>query len=171
ESHHVFSFTALIETYLHAHTVKPDGAHISIPSIAALGASPDVAVELDRQGCKLAVDKARAWVDKAVANGADIYGITTGFAACSDKRHLMAVIFGPRSADAQPLSTTRAAMAVRLNSLVGGLSGIRWEVLEALANLVNANVIPSCPLRGTVTASCDLYIASLLHGGPACRVA
>ena len=70
----------------------------------------------------------------------------------------------------QPISTTRAAIAARLNGLVGGLSGVRWQVLEALAKLLNANVIPQCPLRSTVTASGDLlpptYIACVLVSWP-----
>jgi histidine ammonia-lyase len=61
-----------------------------------------------------------------------------------------------------------AVMAARLSSLAHGLSGIRPEVAELLAFLLDARALPRIPSEGSVGASGDLtplsYLASVLVG-------
>ncbi|MDX1464260.1 MAG: histidine ammonia-lyase, partial [Halomonas sp.] len=55
----------------------------------------------------------------------------------------------------------RLIMVLKVNSLARGFSGIRREVLDALVALINAEVYPHIPLKGSVGASGDL--APLAH--------
>src|SRR5262249_16156412 len=55
----------------------------------------------------------------------------------------------------------RAMLAIRVNTLMRGHSGIRAATLQALAELLNRGVIPVIPEKGSVGASGDL--APLSH--------
>lgn len=61
-------------------------------------------------------------------------------------------------------------MLIRLNSLAGGASGIRVNVAECLTSLLNADVVPRIPVRGSISASGDLsalaWIGALMQGKP-----
>jgi histidine ammonia-lyase len=71
----------------------------------------------------------------------------------------------------EPFSTevVRAMLAIRINTLMRGHSGIRVSTLQALAAMLNAGVVPVVPQKGSVGASGDLaplsHLAIVLLGG------
>ena len=55
-----------------------------------------------------------------------------------------------------PLPWVRAAMLLRLNSLVTGHSGVRPVIVDRLSELLSKNIVPLVPVRGSISASGDL---------------
>jgi histidine ammonia-lyase len=118
-----------------------------------------------------AVVRARRVVDEAVAKGAPIYGVNTGFGSFSDVhipadrlRDLQQNLVRSHAAGVgEPLSEaeTRGLMVLRANVLAKGFSGVRLETLERLVDMVNRRVHPVIPAQGSVGASGDL--APLAH--------
>ncbi len=110
-------------------------------------------------------------VQEVIEQGRVIYGINTGFGLLANTiipteelEHLQRAIVLSHSAgigDFMDEATVRLLMALKINSLARGYSGIRCSVIEALIQLVNAEVYPCIPIKGSVGASGDL--APLAH--------
>ncbi|KAL2061908.1 hypothetical protein VTL71DRAFT_7286, partial [Oculimacula yallundae] len=73
-----------------------------------------------------------------------------------------------------PESWVRGAMLVRCNSLLRGHSAVRLDIIRSILKLLEHDLIPLVPLRGSISASGDLcplsYIAGTLEGNPDVRV-
>ena len=113
----------------------------------------------------------REVVERAVAVGAVVYGVTTGFGRFSD------VVLPP--ADAKTLQrnlivshatgvgppfgadVVRGMLLLRANALALGHSGVRPAVVETLIEMLNRGVHPVVPQQGSLGASGDL--APLAH--------
>jgi len=128
-----------------------------------------------------ALDASRAWLDerlRAQASGSEvapIYGVTTGFGPSRGVRlapheieeaqlnlvrsHALGLAL--REDDWFPHEVVRAALLLRANAFLAGRSAVRRELVELLLALLEKDVLPRLPLRGSVGASGDL--APLSH--------
>ncbi len=113
----------------------------------------------------------RKVIEQIVARDAVIYGVNTGFGKLSDVRVpqdelrqlQLNLVRSHACGIGQPLSEpeVRAMMLLRANVLTLGFSGIRWDVIELLCEMLNRRVHPVVPEKGSVGASGDL--APLAH--------
>lgn len=69
-----------------------------------------------------------------------------------------------------PTSWVKGLMVQRVNSIVRGHSAVSLAVIEAILALLENNITPVIPLRGSVSASGDLqplsYVAGTIQGSP-----
>ncbi|GIU07128.1 histidine ammonia-lyase [Shewanella morhuae] len=110
-------------------------------------------------------------VQKVLDEGRTVYGINTGFGllantkiAPEDLQLLQrSIVLSHAAGTGQYMqdATVRLMMVLKINSLSRGFSGIRLEVINFLIRLVNAQVYPCVPEKGSVGASGDL--APLAH--------
>jgi phenylalanine ammonia-lyase len=70
-------------------------------------------------------------------------------------------LLDPMASTSMPESWVRGAILVRINSLIRGHSGVRWELIEKMVALLRANITPMVPLRGSISASGGTQIWSL----------
>ena len=112
-------------------------------------------------------------VKKSSSSPQAIYGINTGFGALaeqripeSDQKTLQRnIILSHAVGVGEPLqfNIAKTMMLLRLNTLVQGYSGASPQLIDSLLKLLNANIAPMVPKKGSVGASGDL--APLAHLG------
>jgi len=121
------------------------------------------------------MEKSREVVEAIVEDGKTVYGINTGFGKLADV-HVppdelqdlqLNLVRSHACGVGEPLGApeTRALMLLRANVLAVGFSGARPVVAETLIEMVNANVLPLIPSKGSVGASGDLAPLAHLAGG------
>ena len=171
--------------------IRLDGVSLTRAQVVAVAFG--ATVELDQQQL-LKVKRAADFLVEQVQRQEPIYGVSTGFGSNADKllgslrvregmasaiaengslleelqRNLIvthAVCVGePFAAD-----VVRAMLVIRINTLMRGHSGIRVQTLQALADMLNAGIVPVVPKLGSVGASGDLaplsHLAIVLLGG------
>ncbi|HUQ75854.1 MAG TPA: histidine ammonia-lyase [Burkholderiales bacterium] len=141
-------------------------------SLAQLRAIAREAVQLELDpGCLPAIQASEAAVRRILASGKPAYGINTGFGRLSQTRiadaeleELQRNIVLSHAAGTGPLlddATVRLTLALKIESLARGYSGVRPVLIESLLALYNAGLYPRIPSKGSVGASGDL--APLAH--------
>ncbi len=137
-----------------------------VEAAARSGAQIEIAADARQR-----VRAARQLVDRIAEGGTPTYGINTGFGTLAevsiprtDLRKLQRnLILSHAAGTGAPLPPpeVRALMLLRANVLAGGYSGIRETTLELLVEMLQRDVIPVVPEKGSVGASGDL--APLAH--------
>src|SRR5690554_6000301 len=117
------------------------------------------------------IEQSQQTVAKVLAAGKVVYGINTGFGLLANTRippekleDLQRRIVLSHAAGTQELMAdvvVRLMLLLKINSLSRGYSGVRPEVIQALVELLNHEVYPCVPSKGSVGASGDL--APLAH--------
>lgn len=112
-----------------------------------------------------------AVVREAVSSDRVSYGITTGFGAFANQRispdqvrQLQLNLVRSHAcglAEPLPAAIVRRMLLLKANSLATGISGVRVELVDALLAMLERDVLPIIPSRGSVGASGDL--APLAH--------
>ncbi len=146
-------------------------------------ACPDASVQIDSLHADLdarlaalredptPVDRSRARVEEALADGEAHYGINTGFGALAQKRvpegdletlqrnlvfsHAVGV------GDLVPKALSRLILHLKIHALGLGHSGVSRETFDRLLLFAERDLVPAIPSRGSVGASGDL--APLAH--------
>lgn len=119
----------------------------------------------------IAIFAAEKTVSNILSHQKPVYGINTGFgalahtqvdtASLSHLQHSLVLSHATGTGKLLPDAVVRLILALKINSLARGFSGIRLKTIAALQSLLNANVYPCIPSQGSVGASGDL--APLAH--------
>jgi histidine ammonia-lyase len=145
-------------------TIVLNGSDLTVEDIVAIGVG-DKQVALD-PAALLRCQASRTFLEEEVAARRIIYGVNTSYGPMCNKiindaeiEALQVNLIRSHAAGlGEPLKpyVAIAIMAVRLNTLVKGYSGVRLELLEFMQELVNRGIAPYIPECGSVGASGDL---------------
>src|SRR4051812_5974195 len=112
------------------------------------------------------VEAARALKHDLIAREIPIYGVTTGFGDSAHRQiapekaaqlqQNMLRFLGAGTGQIASAEVTRLTMLFRANCLAKGNSGVRMELIERLLTLLNHDILPLIPERGSCGASGDL---------------
>ncbi len=143
-------------------TILLDGNNLTIEDLALIAGEDSCLVELAPEGVARVID-ARAVVMEALERGESVYGLTTGLGSRADEmldENALAefsyqTIRGRAHAVGEPLSipVVRAAMAVRLNTLLKGGAGADIAAVECLQQCLNKGLTPVIGEVGSIGAS------------------
>lgn len=145
-----------------------DGNSLTFPDALSIAQGNRVAIS---SVCFDKLMKSRTVVEKKACKSTPIYGLNTGFGWLANKaipldklQQLQKNIILSHAVGMGPLLSveeTRLAMALRLNVLLKGFTGVRPVLCETLCSHINAEIYPLIPEYGSLGASGDL--APLAH--------
>src|SRR3546814_764464 len=149
--------------------LKLSPGQLSLSQLRAIAAGFDPIVLASE--CETQVRASAATVRDIVSVGKPAYGINTGFGKLAKVQipadqleQLQANLVRSHAAGVGELlddASVRLIFALKIASLARGYSGVRWQVLQTLIAMYNAQIWPCIPCQGSVGASGDL--APLAH--------
>lgn len=153
-------------------------AHLGWRDVAAVAEGARLSLS---GAAKRRIADARAVVETIVDRGIRAYGVNTGVGALCDvvvdrplQRQLSHnILMSHATGIGAPLGVveTRAIMAAAVSNYALGHSGVRLEVVDALVRLLNADVTPIVPAKGSVGYLSHMaHIALVLIGAGRARV-
>ncbi|HET9143197.1 histidine ammonia-lyase [Actinophytocola sp.] len=144
--------------------VLVDGGPLDRAAVVAV-ARDGAAVEVTETALDT-VAKARAHIEELAHAPTPTYGVSTGFGALAtrhippDRRAaLQRSLIRSHAAGAGPAvepEVVRALMLLRLRTLATGHTGVRPSIVESMAAVLNAGIIPVVPEHGSLGCSGDL---------------
>ncbi len=145
-------------------TVTLDGESLTIDGVIRIAEKREKAA-ITKSSLKR-MERFRRFLEQRTGDGEVIYGVNTGFGSLSDKvvpekaaRELQLNLVRSHAigvGEPMPDEVVRAAMVIRLNSLLKGNSAARPVVAESIMGLLNSDVTPVVPSFGSLGASGDL---------------
>ncbi|MCA2010589.1 aromatic amino acid ammonia-lyase [Cereibacter sphaeroides] len=147
------------------------GEGLTLSQINAVSKGAKIALSQDPQVLGR-IEASQGRIEAAVNNGEDVYGVTTLYGGMADQRvpvermielqHIALWHHKTATGPRLPAEDVRAAMLLRINSLMKGYSGVRLELIERYMTFLNAGVTPHAFQRGSIGASGDLVPLSYI---------
>ncbi|MBC7080739.1 MAG: histidine ammonia-lyase [Thermoplasmatales archaeon] len=141
-----------------------DGKNIGIEDVVNV-ARNRYKVEISKEAMEK-IEQGRKNLLDIIEKGKAVYGINTGFGVLENvkigkekiKKLQKNLVRSHSCGVGEPLEEeiVRAIIFLRLQSLAKGYSGVRAEIVEKLAEMLNKNFHPFLPSQGSVGASGDL---------------
>ncbi len=142
---------------------------VSLPQLESIYWD-ELSIRLD-SSCRPAIEEAAKRIAASAAGDVPVYGVNTGFGKLASlKIEAKDTVILQRNlilshccgvGEAMPRHLVRMMMSLKLLSFGRGASGVRWELVELLQDMLTKGVTPVVPAQGSVGASGDL--APLAH--------
>ncbi|WP_035671536.1 aromatic amino acid lyase, partial [Azospirillum brasilense] len=129
-------------------TIAP--GHLALPDLRRILRDPPVLALAP--GCRAAIDASARTVADAAGGERAVYGVNTGFGLLAKKRippdqvrelqRRLVLSHSAGTGPDLPPGVVRLILALKVNALARGHSGVRMVVIEALLALYNRGVLP-----------------------------
>lgn len=136
------------------------------------------------KGAAVRIEESNAHIRSVLAGGEQVYGVNTGFGRLAQVRigdnelaHLQENLVRSHAVgvgEDLPDNCVRLVMILKVIALARGCSGVRLALIERLCDLINREIYPCIPAKGSVGASGDLaplaHLASVIIGAGSASV-